>query len=89
MVEQVGELVRLGRGVDRAEHGAGFEHGENADDRLPAILHEQHDAISAPNAAPRQRPGKTIRQRVEIAIAEPLAAGHERDLVGTAPGAVP
>src|ERR1700694_4027195 len=88
MVEQIGSLLRLGRGIDGAQRGAGFERGENADDRLPAILHEQDDAVPGLHAAARQRHGQTIRQRVEIAIAEPLAPGHQRDLVGKALGAV-
>ncbi len=52
IVDDEGELVRLGRGIDRAEHGAGLEHGEDRDHRFPAIVHEDDDAI----AALRRRP---------------------------------
>src|SRR5437764_868376 len=43
MVEQIRELWRLGRGIDRAKHGASLQGSENADDRLPAVLEERHE----------------------------------------------
>src|ERR1051326_587499 len=88
MVQQIGELLRLGRGVHRAEHGAGLQRRENADDGLPAVLQKQDDAVPALDAAAGQAGGEAVRQRVELTVAQPPAAAHQRDLVRKAPGAV-
>ena len=53
VLEDIGELVGLGRGVDRAKTRAGLEHGEDRHHRLPAIVHEDHDAVAALQAAAR------------------------------------
>src|SRR5437763_4827697 len=88
MVEQIRELWRLGRGIDRAKHGASLQGSENADDRLPAVLEEQQHAVPALHAAARQGSAEAIGEGVELSVGEPLAPGRQSDLFGKSPGAV-
>ena len=77
VVEDVGELVGLGRGIDGLNTRAGLEHGEDRDDRLPAIVQEDDDAVAARHAARARAPrpaGRTSRS--SSAIGQPLAAAR-------------
>ena len=69
IVEHIGKLVGLGRGIDRAEDAAGFQHGENGDDGLPAIVHEDDDAIAALDARCGKCGREPVGRRVEIGVA--------------------
>ena len=74
VVEDVGELVGLGRRVDRAEDGAGLEHGEDRDHRLGTIVQEHDDAIAARDAARGRGPAASRSESVvELAIGQALA----------------
>ncbi len=80
VVEQVGELVRLGLRVDRHEHGAGFERGEDADDGLGAVVQEDGDPVATPDGASLQRRREPRGACIDIPPGQALGIAHERDL---------
>ncbi len=84
--QHVGQLVGLGRRVDRNEDGAGAQRAENREHRLDAVVEVDGDAIAADHAEAREPRGHARHLAVQLAVRQPASGAHERLGVGPALG---
>ena len=87
IVEDVGELLRLGRCIDGREDRAGLERREDRHDGFDAIVHEDDDAVAALHALRRKRRRQPVGGEVDVLEGRPELAGDQRRLARRAPRA--
>lgn len=73
-LDDVGELVGLGRRVDRAEGCAGLEGREDRDGRFPAIIHEDEHAVAALHPIGGERGCQSAGEIVQLGISSAACA---------------
>jgi hypothetical protein len=88
VADHIGELVGLGRWIDRHGRGAGLQDRKERDRRFPAIVHEDENAIAAHDTARGKRRGQPSGCRIEFRIGEALVAGHQSRLCAVYAGAI-
>ena len=82
VVEDVGQLVGLGQGIDRHEHRADFEHGIHRRDHFHTVVEKQRYPLPPLHPVGAQRGGNAFHPVRQIAIARGNAFAHQRTMFG-------
>ncbi len=88
VIEDVGEFIGFGGGVDHHEDAAGFEYGPNGDDGFDGVIEADGDAVAAADTGGEQTVGEAIGELVDLGVGEALLAADEGGFSGEAAGGV-
>ena len=88
VLQHVGQLFRLDRGIDRNENTSGAQGAEDRQDRFDAVLEVENDTIPAPGSQGDKPCGHGIDGRVHLPVGEAGLTADQAGLLGKALSAI-